>query len=93
MHKIYNDKLPLLFQRFNKIELVPSHRTKKLAKLNYFLPRISKTAGQKKIEFPGAKLWNEIDEDINIKRLNPSKNVSKKKLYHNIDLVLIRMIL
>ena len=65
MHEICNNKLQLLFQRFNKIELVPSHRTKKLTKLKYFLPRVSKTAGQKKKkEFPGAKLWNKIDEDI-----------------------------
>ena len=65
MYKICNNKLPLLFQqRFNKIEFVHSHQTKKLTKMNYFLPRVSKTAGKKKLEFQGAKLWNKIDEDI-----------------------------
>ena len=50
MHKICNNKLPPLFQlRFNKIELVHSHQTRKLSNLNYFLPRVYKTAGQKKI--------------------------------------------
>ena len=51
MHKICNNKLLLLFQqRFNKIELVHSHQTRKLTKMNYFLPRVFKTAGQKKIK-------------------------------------------
>ena len=48
MHKICNNKLPLLFQqRLNKIQLVLSHQTRKLTNLNYFLHRVSKTAGQK----------------------------------------------
>ena len=48
MHKISNNKLLLLFQQqFNKIELVHSHQTRKRTKLNYVLPRVSKTAGQK----------------------------------------------
>ena len=52
LHKICNDKLPLLFQlQFSNIELVHSHQTRKLTKLNYFLSRVSKTAGQKKLEF------------------------------------------
>ena len=50
MHKICNNKLPLLFQQqFNKIKLVHSHQATKLTKLNYFLFRVSKTTGQKKI--------------------------------------------
>ena len=37
MHKICNNKLPLLFQqRFIKIKLVHSHQTRKLTNLNYF---------------------------------------------------------
>ena len=52
MHKICNNKLPLLFQqRFIKVELVHSYQTRKLTYLNFFLPRVSKTAGQKKLEF------------------------------------------
>ena len=52
MHKICNNKLSLLFQqRLNKIELVHSHQTRKLTNLNFFLPHVSKTAGQKKLEF------------------------------------------
>ena len=49
MHIICNNELPLSFQqRFNKIELVHSHQTRKLTKLNYFLPQVFKTAGKKK---------------------------------------------
>ena len=81
MHKICNNKLPLLFQqRFNKIELVHSHQTRKLTYLNYFLPRVSKTAGQKKLEFRGAKLWSEIDEDIKHKTFNSFKKCFKEKI-------------
>ena len=37
MHKICNNKLPLLFQqRFNKIELVHFNQTRKFTNLNYF---------------------------------------------------------
>ena len=81
MHKICYNKLPLLFQqRFNKIELVHSHQTRKVTNLNYFLPRVSKTAGQKKLEFWGAKLWNEIDEDIKHKTFNSLKKCFKEKI-------------
>ena len=80
VHKICYNKLPLLFQqRFIKIELVQSHQTRKLTKLNYFLPRVSKTAGQKKLEFQGAKLWNDIDEDIKHKTFNSFKKCFKEK--------------
>ena len=47
MHKICNKLLLLFQQRFNKIELVHSYQIRKLTKFNYFLPRVSKTAGQK----------------------------------------------
>ena len=88
MHKICNNKLPLVFQqRFNKTELVHSHQTRKLTKLKYFLLRVSKTAGQKKI------IEIKSMTTLSTKRLIPSKNVSKKKLYYNIDLVLNLLIL
>ena len=81
MHKICNNKLPLLFrQRFNKIESVHSHQTRKLTKMNYILPRVSKPAGQKKLEFRGAKLWNEIDEDIKHKTFNFFKKFFNEKI-------------
>ena len=81
MHKICNNKLPLLFQqRFNKIESVHFHQTRKLTNLNYFLPRVSKTVGKKKKEFRGAKLWNEIVEDIKHKTFNFFKKCYKEKI-------------
>ena len=81
--------MPLSFQQqFNKIEVVHSHQTRKLTTFNYFLPPASKTAGQKKKEFRGTKLWNEIDEDIKHKTLK----CFKIKLYLNVDLVLILLL-
>ena len=95
MHKICNNKLLLVFQqRFNKIELVHSHQTRKLTNLNYFFPRVSKTAGQKKKKnFEAPNFGMKSMKILNIKRLIPSKNVLKKKLYHIIDLVLILLVL
>ena len=75
MHKICNNKLPLFFQqRFNKTEIVHSHQTRKLTKLNYFLLCVSKTAGQKKNN------WNKIDEDIKHKTFNSFKKCFKEKI-------------
>ena len=48
--------------------------------MNNFLPRVSKTANQKKLKFRGAKLWNEIDEDIKHKTFNSFKKCFKEKI-------------
>ena len=59
MHQIYN-KTPFLFQdKFTKLE-IHSHKTRKPSSYNFFLPRVSKNAGQKKLGFRGIKLWNSL---------------------------------
>jgi len=46
MHKLHNNKLPIIFQNnFSKTENIHSHKTRKSSnKANYFLPGTSKTA-------------------------------------------------
>ena len=57
MHQIYNNKTPFLFQdKFTKLEKLHSHRTRKPSSSNFFLPRVLKNAGQKKLGFRGIKL-------------------------------------
>ena len=52
MHKLDNDKLPLIFQcRFVKTVQVHSHETRSVKKCNYFLPRITKSVCQNSLTF------------------------------------------
>ena len=52
MHKLHNDKLPLIFQcRFVKTVQVHSHETRSVKKCNYFLPRIAKSVCQNSLTF------------------------------------------
>ena len=39
-----------------------SHKTRKPSSSNFFLPRVSKSAGQKKLGYRGVKLWNSLDQ-------------------------------
>ena len=69
MHKICNNKLPLLLQqRYNKIELVHSHQTRKRIKLNYFLPSLYKIAGQRNKNFEAPNFGMKMMKTLNIKR-------------------------
>ena len=58
MHKVFKNKLPKLCNyNFTTIDKILDHATRKPRRSNYRLPRVSKSAGQNKIEFRGAKLW------------------------------------
>ena len=68
MHKLFNNKLPEMFQNgFTKIGNVYNYETRNNITANYYLPRASKKAGHNKLEYRGVKLWNEID--ANLKKL------------------------
>ena len=63
MHNIYKNKLPLLFQqRFNKIEQLHPHHSRNLTKLVF--TSSFQNSRTKILDFRGAKIWNQIDEDI-----------------------------
>ena len=79
MHKLFKNKLPKLFNYdFTTINKIHNCATRKPTRSNYFLPRVSKYAGQNKIEFRGAKLWKEICENLKNKPFNFFKKQLKK---------------
>ena len=64
MHKLFKNKLPKFCDyNFTTINKIHDYTTRKASRSNHFLPRVSKSAGQNKIEFRGAKLWKEISEN------------------------------
>ena len=71
MHKLFNNKLPKLWQQnFTKIEQIHACEIRWPNKSNYFLPRVFKTAVQHKFEYRGVKLWNNISEELKNKSFN-----------------------
>ena len=83
MHQIYNNKTPFLFQdKFTKLEKMHSHKTRKPSSSNFFLPRVLKKAGLKKLGYRGAKLCNGLDESLKSKSLILFKKNYKKVFYN-----------
>ena len=81
MHKFFKNKLSKLCNyNFTTIDKIHDYATRKPSGSNYFLPQVSKSAGQNKIKFRGAKLWKEISENL---KINPSifLKSSLKKIY------------
>ena len=65
IHTLFKNKLPKLCNyNFTTIDKIHDYAIRKASGSNYFLPRVSKSAGQNKIEFRGAKLWKEISENL-----------------------------
>ena len=70
MHQIFNTKTPFLFQdKFTKLEKIHSHKTRKPSSSNFFLPRVLKNAGQKKLGYREVKSWNSLKESLKSKSL------------------------
>ena len=67
----------MISQRFKKFMIMkPGDQ----ADLIIFLPRVSKSAGRKKVEFQGVKLWNEISENLKNKPFHSFKKQFKENL-------------
>ena len=81
MHKLFKNKLPKLCNyNFTTINKNHDYATRKPSKSNYFLPRVSKSAGQNKIEFRRANYGKKL---VKILKINPSilLKSSLKKIY------------
>ena len=79
MHKLFKNKLPYSCNYdFSTIERIHGYETRKPSRSNYFLPRVSESTGQKKVEFRGVKLWNEISENLKNKPFNSFEKQFKK---------------
>ena len=81
MHKLFKNELPNSCNYdFSTIERTHDYETRRPSKSNYFLPRVSESTGQKKVEFRGVKLWNEISENLKNKPFNSFENQFKENL-------------
>ena len=81
MHNLLKNKLPKLCNyNFTTIDKIHDYATRKPSRSNYFLPRVSKPAGQNKIEFRGAELWKKISENLKNKPFNSCKKQFKENL-------------
>ena len=79
MRKLFKNKLPKLYNyNFTTINKIHDYASRKPSRSNYFLPRVSKSAGQNKIEFRGAKLWKKISKNLKNKPFNSLKKQFKK---------------
>ena len=81
MHQIYNNETLLLQDKFTKFEKTHSHKTRKPSSSNFFLPRVLKNAGQKKLGFRGVELRNSLDESLKLKSLILFKKKNYKKSF------------
>ena len=81
MHKLFNNKLPpILKSRFVKTDMIDAHEIRSVKQSNYFLPRVNKSVCQNSIAFCGAKMWNEIDNDLKNQNFRVFKKHFKLKL-------------
>ena len=81
MHKLFNNKLPNSCNYdFSTIERIHDYETRRPSRYYYFLPRVSESTRQKKVEFRGVKLWNEISENLKNKPFNSFENQFKENL-------------
>ena len=81
MHKLFKNKLPNSCNYdFSTIERIHDYETRRPCRSNYFLPRVSESTGQKKVEFRDVKLWNEISENLKNKPFNSFEKHFKENL-------------
>ena len=81
MHKLFKNKLPNSCNYdFSTNERIHDYETRRPSRSNYFLPRVSESTGQKKVEFRGVKLRNEISENLKNKPFISFEKQFKKNL-------------
>ena len=81
MHKLFKNKLPNSCNYdFSTIERIYDYETRRPSRSNYFLPRVSESTGQKRVELWGVKLWNEISENLKNKPFNSIEKQFKENL-------------
>ena len=83
MHKLFKNKLPTVIHAIMISQRLKKFMITKLgdqADLIIFLLRVTKSAGQKKIEFCGVKLWNEISENLKKQTLQFFQKAVLKKI-------------
>ena len=76
MYKFHNNLLPSVFDPyFNSFRMLHNHNTRISSKMTYVIPTVRANYGTFTIGFKGAKVWNDISDDI---KLLPLKYFKKK---------------
>ena len=77
MYKFHNNLLPSVFDSyFNSVRMLHNYNTRLSSKMTYVIPKVRTNYGTFNIRFQGAKVWNDISDDI---KLLPLK-IFKKNL-------------
>ena len=77
MYKFHNNLLPSVFDPyFNSVRMLHNYNTRLSSKMTYVIPQVRTNYGTFNIRFQGAKVWNDISDDI---KLLPLK-IFKKNL-------------
>ena len=82
MYKFHNNLLPSVFDPyFNSVWMLHNYNTTLSSKMTYVIPNVRTNYGTFNIRFQGAKVWNDISDDI---KLLPLKIFQK-----NLKLILL----
>ena len=75
MYKFCNILLPSVFDPyFNSVRILHNSNARLSSKMTYVIPKVRTNYGTFNIRFQGAKVWNDINDDM---KLLPLKNFKK----------------
>ena len=84
MYNFFNNNLPELFNNFFfPVTQKHNYNTRHASRSSYSLPRIRTNYGKFNIRFSGAKVWNDIDDEIKKLKLSKFKKRMKNVLLSN----------
>ena len=84
MYKFHNKLLPPVFDHyFNPVRNVNSYNTRLSSKMTYAIPKARTNYGIFNIRFQGAKVWNDISDDLKLLLLKHLKEKLKQILIEN----------
>ena len=67
MYKFHNNLLPSVFDPyFNSVRMLHNYNTRLSSKMTYLIPQVRTNYGTFNIRFQGAKVWNDISDDIKL---------------------------
>ena len=84
MYKFHNKLLPPVFDHyFNPVRNVHNYNTRLSSKMTYTIPKARTNYGIFNIRFQGAKVWNDISDDLTLLPLKHFKENLKLILIEN----------
>ena len=84
MYKFHNKLLPPVFDHyFNPVRNVHSYNTRLSSKMTYAIPKARTNYGIFNIRFQGAKVWNDISDDLKLLPLKHFKKNLKLTFFEN----------